>query len=163
MWISALLFFSLSSFAAPLDANIDPVWLRLLHFQGSKSEAEGLFLSPLGDRDPAAELQATISSFHKDPKSQCRFPARLLYLRSKAAIVDLPKIQCPEYETWRDSIHATGVELIFASAFVNSPSSMYGHTMLKFPRGGKTAGNSLLDYTLSFGADTGTSSGFSYR
>src|SRR5207248_6813301 len=73
-------------------------WLRLGHWRsrllgGWESEADGpaLFLSPKGKRDPAAELEATLSGFFapgagapdgpklEDPSlehPQCRFPAR---------------------------------------------------------------------------------------
>src|SRR3982750_198610 len=75
----------------------DRSWLRLGHwrtrlFGGWKREAEGraLFLAPKGNRDPAAELEATLTGFFAggegapagttlpDPSlehPQCRFPA----------------------------------------------------------------------------------------
>src|SRR5207237_4342379 len=86
----------------------DRAWLRLGHWRsrllgGWESEADGpaLFLSPKGKRDPAAELEATLSGFFapgagapdgpklEDPSlehPQCRFPARFAWLAGALSI-----------------------------------------------------------------------------
>lgn len=168
-----LFLFSAPAFAADLGAlSREPVWRRLLHAGlevDTKSSAENLFLSPEGRNDPESELRATLEAFRApvsspDDHALCRYPARAKVLRRLKPGIDedWPKISCPRFERWKSAIHAVGMELVFASAFVNSPSSMYGHTMLKFVRGGKTEGQELLDYVLSFGADTGGVGGLSY-
>ncbi|NUM89498.1 MAG: DUF4105 domain-containing protein, partial [Bdellovibrionales bacterium] len=90
-----------------------------------------------------------------DSHVACRFPWRARLLGGGAGVA------CPRLEKWREAFRAESVELVFATAFLNSPSSMYGHTLLKFRRGGG-AGQELLHYTLSFGADTGSSGGLAY-
>jgi hypothetical protein len=153
MWSLAFLF-PLLAFAGPADS---PGWRALLHMEGRHSNVEkgsSFFLS--GTDDPAAELAATQKLFTNDPEGPCRYPARAIYLGLK------PEGQgpyCERWHKWREAVSAEGIELVFAAAFINSPSSMYGHTLLKFPRRGKTE---LLDYTLNYGADTGSSSGLSY-
>lgn len=145
---------------ADLDSH-DPAWRALLHFEGeasSLSPGAPFFLSPTGHEDAAAELAETKKAL-SSPDGACRFPARALRLGVKP---DGTGELCGRWRAWRDTIAARGVELVFASAFVNSPSSMYGHTLLKFPRGGRTEGEELLDYTLNYGAHTGDSGGLGY-
>jgi Domain of unknown function (DUF4105) len=146
-----------------LEAN-DPLWRALLHFSGSRSSAAPgapFFLSPKGHEDPAAELAATLEYFREQPAAAaCRFPARAMALGLGKREDDSPI--CQRWHKWREALSAKGIELVFAAAFINSPSSMYGHTLLKFPRSGKTEGEELLDYTLNYGADTGNAVGLPY-
>lgn len=154
-------FFCLTAFAAAPRAS-DPAWRALLHFsaagaRSSVEEGSAFFLSPEGDQNPEAEFRATAALFAADPSAVCRYPARALYFGLKPDGEGEP---CDRWRRWRDAISAEGIELVFASAFLSSPSSMYGHTLLKFPRRGR--GEELLDYTLNYGADTGTSAGAAY-
>ncbi len=150
-------------FATNAQATVnatDPAWRALLHFSGSRSsvaEHSPFFLSPEGFRDPQAELKATLAYFQDHPDSAaCRFPARAIYLGS---VNEGNGELCGRWQRWREAISATGAELVFAAAYINSPSSMYGHTLLKFVRPKK---EDLLDYTLSYGAKTGSSVGLPY-
>lgn len=158
------LFFVLLAWNAHAGAGSDPAWLALLHYDGARSNAvpgQSFFLSPQGHEDPEAEYAATVAFFHKTPEeASCRFPARALYLRKQG--IDTPEPRCERFQKWRGAMQPRGLELVFAAAFINSPSSMYGHTFLKFPRAGKTEGHELLDYTLNFGADTGNAGGLAY-
>lgn len=161
MRILALFFLCFAAHAGEGEA---PGWKALLHYEGSQSSAspgQAFFLSPQGHVDPEAEFQATLALFQQFPEeAACRFPARALYLQRLGRVVAEPK--CERFLKWRAAIDPRGLELVFAAAFINSPSSMYGHTLLKFPRGGKTEGHELLDYTLNFGAETGGAGGFAY-
>ncbi len=150
-------------FAINAAAAVDDGWQALLHFSGSSSSIEkgsSFFLAPDGQENPAAELAATKAYLQKSPgEASCRYPARALYLKQYRP--DGSEL-CERWRRWKEAIQAEGIELVFAAAFVNSPSSMYGHTLLKFPRGGASKGQELLDYTLSYGADTGTAGGAVY-
>lgn len=157
LWL-ALVFLKLA-FAAQADFESAP-WRALLHFQGSKSSIEAsspFFLSPEGHRNPQAEGISTLEIL-KTEEGRCRFPARALFFgyapEGKGEL-------CDRWKKWREAIRAEGVDIVFASAFLNSPSSMYGHTLLKFRRR-NTNGNELLDYALSYGAETGSSAGAAY-
>jgi hypothetical protein len=156
-----------SSLAAAGPSASDPAWRALLHFPstaGGQSSAEpesAFFLSKDGYRNPEAELGATLRYFDEHPQeAPCRFPARALYLGR--TVISKESEVCERWYKWRSAIRAKGAELVFASAFISSPSSMYGHTLLKFLRSGETEGNDLLDYTLNYGADTGQSGGLAY-
>jgi hypothetical protein len=149
---------TLAAHAGPEDLR----WRALLHFAGSSGghssilKTSPFFLSPTGYKDPAAEFAATEKFFHDKPEeAACRYPARAIFLGQ-------PESHCPRWQKWQDALRAKGVELVFAAAFLSNPSSMYGHTLLKFPRFGETEGQDLLDYTLSYGADTGKVVGLPY-
>jgi len=150
------LFFCQIAFAS------DAQWLALLHDKGSGSSVVPgkFFLSPTGHMDAESELQATKEYFATHSDAACRFPARAIYLGVKEE--GKGSELCERWQKWREAINATGAELVFAAAFLSSPSSMYGHTLLKFVRGGKTSGEDLLDYTLNYGAKTGTVGGLPY-
>lgn len=157
-FVAIFFFFSLKALA--FDAS-DPAWRALLHYQGDRSSVasdSSFFLSPAGYKDPAAELAATLEYFARDPEAPCRYPARAIYLHHPSP--GTAEGWCERWRKWREALNPRGVELVYASAFVNSPSSMYGHTLLKFSRAGKT--EELLDYTLSYGAETGNTGGLAY-
>lgn len=151
-----MIFLLLSIFAFAQTSE-DPQWRALLHYEGDTSSlGANFFLHPNGAQDPEAEFQATKSQL-ENPEIRCRFPARALYFGVE------PKGQsdlCERWKKWKDAISAEGLEFVFAAAYMNSPSSMYGHTLLKFPRSGKQ--EELLDYTLNYGAFTGDSAGLPY-
>ena len=151
-------------------------WRLLLHYRptlfgGWKSEAAGtpFFLSgPVGPGDPEAELEASLRAFLApgpagDAHPQCRLPARWDWLK-RALGVDPLRVheqRCPAFETWRTGISAQSVTLVYATAYLNSPASMYGHTFLRLSRS-TGEGNPLLDYIVNFAADVDTENGFVY-
>jgi hypothetical protein len=151
-------------------------WNLLLHTRkglltGIKSEAdgEGFFLSPTGKTDPLSELKATISAFDPLEKRrvgpikqhpQCAFPERFRYLNEKLNLVSrlgISKIQCVEFDEWKSHFHPQSVTMIFASSYLGSPASMFGHTFLRIdslPLDGSQNKNDLLDSAVSFEAST---------
>ncbi len=139
-------------------------WLRLLHYRAARSEADGVsfFLAPDGRTNPGAELEADLAAFFapepsKGQHPQCRFPARYHWLKEKLAFdpARLAQRPCPDFEAWRGAIDAEAVSVVYASAFLNNPASMAGHTFLRLHH--KGGGDALLDYTINFAAtpDTG--------
>lgn len=163
----------LSARARQLRLAGERKWLKLLHYRrkgkGWRSEADGdaFFLSPGGASDPAAELEADLAAFLEPEPAQgqhpqCRFPARYHWLKEKLAFDPgrLPERFCTDFEAWRGAIDAEAVSVVFASAFLNNPASMYGHTFLRLHRRG--GGDALLDYTINFAATPDTSSALMY-
>jgi hypothetical protein len=150
-------------------------WQVLLHYRrtlggGWKSEADGLgfFLAAAGQRDPDAELAATLRAFFAagpadDDHAQCRFPARWDWLQRQLGIdpARAPHPVCHNYDFWRTGISAQAATLVYATAFINSPASMYGHTFLRLSRA-TGEGHPLLDYIVNFAADVDTKSGILY-
>jgi hypothetical protein len=154
-------------------------WQVMLHYQptrlgGWKSQADGLgffFAGKRGKSDPAAELAATIAALMappvRDPKNpetmhpQCRFPARYAWLKRELGAADFVDQPCPVLDTWRTGISAEAVTLVYATAYLNGPASMYGHTFLRLSRS-TGEGNPLLDYAVNFAADADTNNGLLY-
>jgi Domain of unknown function (DUF4105) len=156
------------------------MWQVLLHYQpvllrggGFESEADGLgfFVAGVrGKRDPAAELDAMLTAlFTAAPyaseleQPECKFPARTAWLRQQLALDEhtLPRAVCHLYDFWRTAIAPTAATLVYATAYLNSPASMYGHTFLRLSRS-TGEGNPLLDYVVNFAADVDTTNGVVY-
>jgi hypothetical protein len=140
----------LAAAVAAAEPAQDRAWLNLLHFKNGKSQAMGEQFWLSKERTPQAELEATLKA---DPETLCRFPARAHYLGLKLG-------SCPRFEQWRDTIDAEGVSVIFADAFLNNPSSMYGHTFLRLRRRGQQPG--ILDYTINYAGKPDTDNGILY-
>ncbi|HSY37910.1 MAG TPA: DUF4105 domain-containing protein, partial [Polyangia bacterium] len=145
-------------------------WQVLLHYRrtlfgGWRSEADGagFFLAGrTGRRDPAAELAASLAGFLAagpagDEHAQCRFPARWEWLKRTLGVDGrrAPDVVCPALHTWLTGISPEAASLVYATAYVNSPASMYGHTFLRISRS-TGEGNPLLDYVVNFAADVDT-------
>jgi len=141
----------------------DAAWLALGHYraepvgEGYAGEADdrGFFLAPEGKNDPRAELRATIAAIRQpgqgDTHPRCRFPARYHWL-GHALSVNLPPVSCPAFEEWRATLNADGVSLIFPTAYLNSPSSMFGHTLLRLDRPGQNDDNARLAWSINYAA-----------
>ncbi|MBD1557401.1 DUF4105 domain-containing protein [Vibrio sp. S9_S30] len=127
------------------------MWHLLLHYnrESSAINTESFFLAPNGKYSPQEELEATIRLFYTDPTSQCKFPARKLYLMSNLGLKSLPEVECIHYSNYLNEFKADSVSLVYASGYLGNPASMFGHVMIKF---NKLKNNKLLDHTFSYGA-----------
>ncbi|WP_020407741.1 DUF4105 domain-containing protein [Hahella ganghwensis] len=145
-------------------------WYNLLHYrQGiftntfrSQADDPRFFYSPTGDRDAKDELKAFIKAINDTNISvasdsvspACRFPARYQWLRKALAPTQaLPNTSCPELEDWLQQLNAEHITLVFAASYLNSPSSMFGHTFLRVDPAGMGADNLLLARTISYAAN----------
>jgi hypothetical protein len=148
-------------------------WKALLHIntQNDKSDLESyvddpsFFLATDGEVNPKNELLATIASLKSQTETQCKFPARTLFLLEniKGLAKEVKPSVCQEYLDWRNKLNTTRVVLVFASAQLNSPSSMYGHTFLRFDPDNVEQNSTYLSYALNFGANvTEGDAGFLY-
>lgn len=140
-------------------------WRRLIHydsFLGSlRSEARDktpgeFFASAKGERDPEAELEATLLALFTDNYSaepgRCRYPAREIFLVRELKIdtKKLPVVDCKKYREWKEHISADSASIVFASFFMGNPSSMFGHTFLRLH---STKRNALLDSSFNYAAN----------
>lgn len=148
-------------------------WRLLLHYRdrlfgGAQSEAgEGkFFLDPNGRNDPQAELEATLAQFFSDQPvgtsqqpAQCAFIARYRWLKSELGFDPqrLPEQKCERFNAWYASLNPESVTLIFPSAYMNNPSSMFGHTLLRINQKGQS--EPMLDYTINYAATVTTENG----
>lgn len=153
-------------------------WHLLLHYRStwlggvvSEQDDPGFFLSPHGKTDPQAELEATLRAFFRDDlvgrskqPAQCAFVARYQWLRGKLAFEDarLPAVRCERFDNWLKEFSAQGISLIFPSAYMNNPASMFGHTFLRVDQRGQTEQTSILAYTINYAADADTDNGLAY-
>jgi hypothetical protein len=150
-------------------------WHLLLHYRstlagGVESEADepGFFLSPGGRTEPEAELQATITQFfstepvgRSSQPARCAFIARYHWLKSALAIDEsrLPQQSCERFQSWIAELNPASITVIFPSAFMNNPSSMFGHLLLRVDQKGQTERTSILAYTINYAADVTTDNG----
>ena len=143
----------------------DPYWIALNHYETGKLggwrsyvDDPDFFLAPNGDGHPDAELAATLAAIYAAPDSgdkhaQCVYPARTRWLREQLQLNDLPTPDCSEYNAWFKDIAPHSAVLIFPAAYLNSPSSMFGHTLLRIDQADIDSDNTaLLSYALNFGA-----------
>ncbi|MDE2313462.1 MAG: DUF4105 domain-containing protein [Elusimicrobia bacterium] len=147
-------------------------WLNLLHYgwtlTGFHSQVSPgpFFLSPQGRTNAQAELDADLAAFFQDAanpdeQAQCRFPARYAWLDSKLRFNPdkLTPRSCPLLRRWKRKLDAGSVSVVFASAYLDNPSSMYGHTFLLVRHAGRPAGERLLDYAVNYAARADTNNG----
>jgi hypothetical protein len=135
----------------------DYYWSLLLHFDDDKSEINdgSFFLSPNGYKSKKDELIATIDSLYNektfdDNSTACKYPARLRWLKEKLNLKNLPQVKCNEYEKILKRVDPTSVTLVFPSAHINSPASMFGHTFLRI---NSSYNSRLLSYAINYAAD----------
>jgi len=138
-------------------------WLNLLQFRPSdwnnslQSEVDSpdFFLSKSGKHDPQSELEATITQLSETSSLQCKFPARAQWLHQQGLLTNLKTSSndCPDLHKWLKQFKAKSISLIFPAAYLNSPSSMFGHTFLRVDQNNQTETNQLLAQTINFAAN----------
>lgn len=154
---------------ASLDAQAlarHPTWLKLGHYQQSALGKKWVstvddprfFMAEGGKRDPYAELTANIQGLQQakaggQDRYHCRFPARALWLQQHLEIAPLDFSDCPELAQWRARINPGSLSLIFPAAYINSPSSMFGHTLLRIDPPSDTNDSELLSWAINYGAN----------
>jgi hypothetical protein len=116
-------------------------WKALLHYNGNLNITDKTFiLSKVFSLEN--ELNSTIKGFYSPEENyqninnhpQCKFPARLLYITQELNITnkEFPDVNCSNFNTYNMKAPADKIFLIYASEKVNNPSSMMGHTFLKY-------------------------------
>ena len=140
----------------------DEQWRKLLHFDAraevSDVISDGFFLSPAGAVNPLAELLATLAGFRdtnqldSDQHAQCRYPARLQWLRANRPEIELPRAKCHALERWTNETGAVSLSLIYATGYLGNPASYYGHLLLRINSDTGADQDYLLDTSIDFGA-----------
>ena len=157
-------FSSLLVTAQQMHLSKDPYWHTLLHYKKTLSGFQSLvddprfFLAPSGKYDPQAELEATLRSlFSQEEDDQrhpvCRFIARYHWLADRLKIDPsrLPVPDCPSFSETMEKIKPASVTLIFPASHINSPASMFGHTLLTVDTASKSR---LLAQSINYSAVT---------
>ena len=162
---------------APLSAapHVDPqrlqqlandrFWISLGHYETAKLGGwrsyvsdKKFFLAPDGNEHPDHELAATVQALYApaslgEKHAQCVYPARTRWLKAQLNLKDLPAPDCAEYKKWMKDVSPHSAVMIFPAAYLNSPSSMFGHTLLRIDQADvQSDKTSLLSYAINFGA-----------
>lgn len=152
----------------------DKYWHTLLHYKGSYDNYKSLiddpkfFFSVNGKRNPKEELVATIESFFNTQldidnplHNQCRFIARYNWLKDKLDFDSshLTEAPCQVFYDFIKQVEPTTATLIFPTAHMNNPASMFGHTLLRINTKFKSK---LLSYALNYSAQTNDTNGVNF-
>lgn len=146
-------------------------WLSLVHynentvFSGYTSSviSKSFFNVPTGYQDPQAELNATLKGFFSDVSEtdktqhpQCQFIARYHWLNRHLNFDTnrLPKQKCNRYEKWYKIINPDQLTMVFPAGTDNSPSSMFGHTLVRIDKKQQDERTRLFSYAINFAAET---------
>lgn len=142
-------------------------WISIGHYEAGKLggwrsyvDDPKFFLSQNGAHDPKAELSATLEAIYRpvtqgqeNVHPQCVYPSRTRFLRDELKLTDLPAVDCKEFNKWFSDVAPDSTVLIFPAAYLNSPSSMFGHTLLRIDQADVQANKTaLLSYAINFGA-----------
>jgi len=142
---------------------LKPQWLHLLHYHQvglfsrfeSQADDPDFFFSEEGKTNPLTELKASIKAFENstfsDDSAICQFPARYAWIQRQLGNKQLQLAQCQKYQKWHAKIDPQSLTLVFPAAYLNSPSSMFGHTFIRIDRA--SSSNPLLDYTVNYAAN----------
>ncbi len=143
----------------------DPQWLALGHYQETDnnkwlSEIDDLnfFLSKEGKTSPEKELTASINELKKVTdiagvnQFKCKYPARYHFINRKLKHSLTNNFsECTALNKWLNKYSADSTSIIYPSSYLSNPSSIFGHTFLRFDR--KDRENNL-SYSVDFSAKT---------
>ncbi|HVN25299.1 MAG TPA: DUF4105 domain-containing protein [Syntrophorhabdales bacterium] len=149
----------------------DRYWQILLHYNkgffGTRSLIDDpkFFLAKDGKYNAASELEATIRGIFtnevRDGKPvACKFVARYAWIKEKLRLDEsrIPAPECSNYnepiksfDSLLDEMKPESVTLVFPDAHINSPASMFGHTLLVIETESKSK---LLAYAVNYAAFT---------
>ncbi|RON83715.1 Lnb N-terminal periplasmic domain-containing protein [Pseudomonas fluorescens] len=143
----------------------DRFWISLGHYETAKLGGwrsyvsdRKFFLAPDGNEHPDHELAATVQALYApaslgEQHAQCVYPARTRWLKTQLNLSDLPAPDCAEFKKWFKDVSPHSAVMIFPAAYLNSPSSMFGHTLLRIDQADvQSDKTSLLSYAINFGA-----------
>ncbi len=131
--------------AVSLKLHERRAWQVLLHYKPnlygrhrSLVDDPRFFNSPEGKYDAKDELRATIRAFFRtdvegDAHPQCLFIARYAWLKDELSIdaSRLPSVECKGFRELHEHVRPMKAVLIFPVSHMNSPASMFGHTLLR--------------------------------
>jgi hypothetical protein len=143
----------------------DPEWWTLGHYHRtmwlrveSRIDDERFFLDPHGKTNRKAELKATLEAFlsgtfeEGDVRSvACRFPARRKWLLKKLDLPEevFPSGDCEDFLNSVEELQLRSATVIYPSAYLNSPASMFGHLLVVLDREGR---DRLLSRAVNYAA-----------
>ena len=154
--------------ADKLKLSSQPKWRVLLHYEKKRNgylsqvDASYFFMDDNGKSDPTAELNSTLAAMFsmkaKEPMRltvYCRFVARRSWLFKMLPDAErlIPAQECPEIERFTQYLQAHTLTLVFPAAHPNSPSSAFGHTLIRIDKKDQTPETRLLNMSINFAAE----------
>ncbi len=173
-WFSFLFFVWLCAWlpaAWGVDLGNSPAWRAMLHFPKHANQSliddPAFFFSPHGQTNPTAELTATVEAFSQRPAAlgddspQCRFLGRYRWLQRHAPTIakNFVAQDCPAWEKLITRVKPHSVSLVFPDGYLNSPASMFGHTLLRIDQADPQP---LRSFAVNYAAQTNEENGIAY-
>lgn len=143
-------------------------WHLLMHSPQDESEIDddAFFMAQDGKYNLTSELDATIRHLNEDSNRSdeslfCRFPARRAWLEHELN-VSFGQGECYAYAALVEKMDPQKVTLVFPTAHINSPASMFGHTFLRID---SSMNSKLMSYAINYAAQTDETNGvtFAYK
>lgn len=125
----------------------DEQWDALLHVNGTLSEIDDLGFFASGSKDPIVELNYLKAN--PTCENVCKFPARYSYL-NRIGDTNVSFGYCQELQEYRNTMSGTSAKLVFASSFLGSPSSYFGHTFLLISKEDNRFFSNAVGYAAEF-------------
>ncbi|MFD2179820.1 DUF4105 domain-containing protein [Veronia pacifica] len=165
--LGCLFLFPTLSFASEkeklAELSTHAYWYKLGHYLPkplgrieSTVDKPTFFYSKDGKVDPYSELVATYDAFYSDDPekanaARCAYPARYTWLEQQFG--RQAELNCPEMENWHSVLNPEGMTLVFPTAFMNNPSSMFGHTLLRVDTKNQNRNKELMAFAINFAAE----------
>jgi len=135
-------------------------WKALLHYSNKFDIVDNKFIIT-NHKTLKNEMIDDVKSFYTSENiykninnhPQCKFPARFLFITTELNINEdeFPKIECDDFQIYKEKAPADNIYLTYVSENVTNPSSMMGHTFLKFSGlnvDGKKVNHAITFYTI---------------
>lgn len=155
----------LNTFVEQTKLYENPYWSKLLHYRNGESEidSDNFFISKNGKYNLKEELFETINSLEKGTNSVlCRFPLRVKWLKENIPNLNIAQYSCEELDKFISLVDGKFVTMVFPTAHINSPASMYGHTFIRISSNEETP---LISNAVNYAAATTDTNGliFAYK
>lgn len=122
-------------------------WKALLHISDNNvSEINDLNFFISHQTNPKLEMETLLNK--KNCENICKYPARYRYL-SKAFDLNISFEHCTNLNRYLDDSKGDNVSIVFASSFLESPTSYFGHTFIKINK----RDNAFFSQTLGYAAE----------
>ncbi len=167
LFVCFLFFLSVAQAAVPPkklhELSKTRYWHVLLHWKNGHSEIDdpSFFLTKGEAFSPLHELNATIRAIqNEDENISCRYPARIFWLMQVLPELFTQKhFICRDLEKRIAKVDIHNVALVFPTAYMNSPASMFGHTFLRLD---KDPNLPLVSEAVNYAARTAEENGLRY-
>lgn len=149
-----ILFLSLTLLTAKDDLKSDTnQWQNLLHYNSKNYIQDSKFYITSKPHNIEEEFNQLFKLLNSSKKNDyvCKFPDRANYI-SKNFNIPISFEHCDELNKFIDEIKGESISVVYASSYVNSPISYFGHTFLKIDK----KNNPMFSYTVSYAAHINT-------